>query len=302
MKPRRAAWQGAGTGGDTRLIIDAHQHFWRVARGDYGWLESAPDTLRRDFEPADLAPLLARCGIEASVLVQAAPSEAETDFLLDLAAQTTFVAAVVGWTDLEASDVGERLTRLAARAKLKGVRPMIQDTADPDWMLGSAARGGFEALEASGLVLDALVRPHHLPRLEALAQRHPRLPIVIDHAAKPDIAAGAFRGWASSIERLAAHPQVVCKLSGLLTEAGARTADADLARFVRHVLEAFGPARTMWGSDWPVLTLAAGYDRWWDQANRLAAGLTFGERAQVFGLTAQRVYGVEGGKGRLPLT
>jgi L-fuconolactonase len=263
-----------------------------VARGDYGWLESAPAALNRDFGPEEVAHLMAAGGVTASVLVQAAPSEPETAFLVETAGRTDFVAAVVGWADLEAADVERRLARLAETPILKGVRPMIQDIADPDWMLGPGPRAGFAALERSGLRLDALVHPHHLPRLTVLAARHPALPIVIDHAAKPDIARGDLARWADDLARMAEQPQVMCKVSGLLTEGGALTGDADLAAVADHVLSIFGPERVMWGSDWPVLNLAGDYGGWLAQARRLVSGLSEADQAHVFAGTARRFYGI----------
>lgn len=275
------------------MIVDAHHHVWRTARGDYGWLADAPSSLRGDFTMADLAPALSACGVDATVLVQAAPTEAETAFLLDVADSSERVAAVVGWADLEAPDVADRLARLRDRPKLRGVRPMIQDIADPDWMLSPAAALGFAALEASGLRLDALVRPRHLAALDTLAERHPGLPITVDHAAKPDVAASALQPWADDIARLAQRTQFVCKLSGLITEAGGRTGDEDLAPFVDHVLRTFGPARLMWGSDWPVLTPVADYAAWFAQAQRLMRALDDEARARVFGGTATSFYDLE---------
>jgi L-fuconolactonase len=278
--------------GGHALIIDAHQHFWRVARGDYGWLEGAPPDLRRDFDPDDLAPLLAAGGVRRTVLVQAAPTRAETAFLVELAQRTPFVAAVVGWADLEAADIAAQLARLAKTQKLVGVRPMIQDIADPDWMLRAGPRAGFAALEASGLRLDALVRPEHLPRLARLAERHPGLPIVVDHCAKPDIAGGDLARWAEDLARLARAPAVACKLSGLLGEAGPGAGDADLAPAVEHVLKVFGPERVMWGSDWPILTLAGDYAGWLARAKRLVSGLAEADQDRVFAGTAERFYGI----------
>lgn len=278
--------------GESLLIIDAHQHVWRIARGDYGWLVDAPPALRRDFGPDELSLLMSAGGVDAGVLVQAAASEAETAFLIEIAETSPTVAAVIGWVDLEAADIAERLSRLADRPKLRGVRPMIQDIADPDWMLSPGPSAGFAALEAGGLRLDALIRPRHLPRLAELARRYPALPIVIDHAAKPDFAAGDFSRWADDLARVALAPAVMCKLSGLLTEAGARTTDADLAAVSDHVLDVFGPSRVMWGSDWPVLTLAGDYAGWLAQARRLVSPGGEACLDQVFAGAARTFYAI----------
>jgi L-fuconolactonase len=277
------------------VIVDAHQHFWATSRTDYGWLTPDLAGLYRDFQPTDLAPLLAAKGVAATVIVQAAPSEAETRYLLDIAHAWPTARAVVGWVDLAADDAVQRLERLAEDPLLRGVRPMIQDEPERDWMLRPAVGDALRAIAARGLAFDALVRPRHLSALTILVDRHPDLPVVIDHGAKPDIAAGAYGAWADDIRALSQRPQVMCKLSGLLSEAGPRTADADLRPYVDHLLECFGPKRLMWGSDWPVLTQAGDYGGWYDQARRLLNGLGADEQAQVFGLAAAGFYGIEEG-------
>jgi L-fuconolactonase len=199
--------------------IDAHQHFWRLARGDYGWLTPARGSIYRDFEPADLAPLLARTGVRATVLVQAAPTVAETEFLLTLAAETPFVAGVVGWAPLDAPDAPALIARLAANPRLRGLRPMIQDIPDPDWMLGPALEPALRTLVELDLALDALVRPGHLPHLLRLLDRHPGLRVVVDHGGKPEIADGRLDPWAADMRAIARETDAVVKLSGLATGA-----------------------------------------------------------------------------------
>ena len=275
------------------MIIDAHQHFWTTARTDYGWLTPELTGLYRDFQPADLAPLLAAHGVAATVLVQAAPSEAETRSLLDIAHAWPTARAVVGWVDMTADAAVQRLESLADDKLLRGVRPMIQDEPDRDWMLRPAVGAALRGVARCGLTLDALVRPRHLPVLQTLIDRHPDLPVVIDHGGKPDIAAGGYGSWADDIRALSERPQVMCKFSGLLNEAGPRTADADLRLYVDHLLDCFGPGRLMWGSDWPVLTEAGDYAGWYDQARRLLQGLGADEQALVFGQTAASFYGIE---------
>lgn len=270
--------------------IDAHHHFWALSRGDYGWLTPALAAIHRDFGPDDLAPLATRHGIGRTVLVQAAPTVAETEYLLSLAAATPWVGGVVGWVDFEAPDAPETIARLADHGSLVGLRPMIQDIDDPDWMLRPALGPAFEAMEGSGLAFDALVLPHHLDRLSRLLARHPDLRVVIDHAAKPRIRHGEIVTWASGMARLAEETSAHCKLSGLLTEAGPG-ADAEALRpYVEHLLATFGPARLIWGSDWPVCTLAAPYDRWVETTDALLADLANGERAAVLGGNAATFY------------
>jgi L-fuconolactonase len=188
-------------------MIDAHQHYWRVARGDYGWLDRAPEAIRRDFLPADLAPILAQHGIGRTILVQAAPTLAETRWLLDLAARTPSVAGVVGWVDFDARDAPDVIADLAGDRRLVGLRPMLQDLADDDWLASDALAPAFEAMIAQRLVFDALVLPRHLRRLERVLARHPALAVVVDHGAKPRIRERALDDWRDDLRRVAAHPQ-----------------------------------------------------------------------------------------------
>lgn len=276
------------------MRIDAHHHFWRPTRGDYGWLtaESTP-ALYRDYLPADLAPLLERCGIERTVLVQAAPTLAETEFLLGIADTTPFVAGVVGWADFEAPDAADRIARLAQHRKLVGLRPMLQDLPDERWILKPELAPAFNALTAADLRFDVLVFPRHLPHVLRFLAENGDLRAVIDHGAKPYIARGEIEPWAGWMRRLGRETRVACKLSGLLTEAGAHTRPDALKPYVDVLLDAFGPQRLMWGSDWPVLTLAGDYTNWFAMAEALTAGLTAAEKAAVFGGTAARFYGLD---------
>jgi len=277
-------------------LIDAHQHYWRLERGDYDWLTPKLGPLYRDFEPADLATQLNACGIASTVLVQAAASEAETRHLIALARQHASIAGIVGWVDFEAADVGERVARLVEEGAgaLKGFRPMIQDIADPLWLGRSALDGAFEALIAADLSFDALVMPHHLELLRQRLQRHPGLRAVLDHAGKPDIAGGvgtpAFEAWARQIRLLARETSIGCKLSGLLTEAPAGADAAVLDPVVAHIFDCFGPARVLWGSDWPVLTLRAGYGQWFEMARALVQRYAPGHEQAVFANNARRFY------------
>lgn len=275
------------------MRIDAHQHFWRRDRGDYDWLTPELVPLWRDFLPDDLAPLLARHGIEGTVLVQAAPTEAETAFMLSLARSHGFIRGVVGWTDLAAPDAPARIAALAADPLLVGLRPMLQDLPDDDAILAPAIQPALAAMASHGLALDALIRPRHLLRLIDVRDRHPDLKIVIDHAAKPDIAGGDLAGWARDLVAVAADGLTHCKLSGLVTEAAANWQLADLKPVAETMLSAFGPRRVMWGSDWPVLNLAGNYDQWVAASDSLLAGLDAAAQAQVRGGTAARFYGLE---------
>lgn len=270
--------------------IDAHQHYWSVARTDYGWLTPATGVLYRDYQPADLAPHLARHGITGTIIVQAAPTIAETEYLLAIAEGNPSVLGVVGWVDLLDPAAPETLRRLTAHPKFKGVRPMLQDLPEDDWIANPALDPAIRAMIDLGLSFDALVYPRHLPPLLAFARRHPGLQIVIDHLAKPFIAKGEREPWASDIWALAELVNVFCKISGMATEAGPDwTVDA-LAPYVDHVIRAFGSSRVMWGSDWPVLLLAGDYDGWVAATDSLLAGLSDDQRDAILYRTAEQFY------------
>jgi L-fuconolactonase len=274
--------------------IDAHQHFWRLAARGASWPPPSLAPIYRDFLPPDLAPLLAANGIDATVLVQSLPTRADTDFLLQLAGATPFVAGVVGWVDLKAPDAARQIDALAQDPALKGLRPMLQDIEDETWIDDPVLDPAIDAMVRNRLVFDALVLPQHLPALLAFARRHPALAIVIDHAAKPPIASGAVDDWAADLAALAALPQVCCKLSGMVTEARPDWREADLEPYARVVLAAFGPERVIWGSDWPVLNLALDYAGWVDTSAALLQALSAAEQDRVLGLNAIRIYRLGG--------
>lgn len=269
------------------MQVDAHQHVWQVARGDYHWM-SPGLPIARDHGLDDLRPLLGK--VTATVLVQAAQTAAETDFLLAVAhGSAGLVRGVVGWVDLAAEDAPAQVQARAGDKLLKGLRPMLQDIDDTLWILRPSVQPGLAAMAACGLRLDLLIKPRHLPEIGELARRHPLLAVVVDHAAKPDIEGGGFQPWADWIGRLADETGWYCKLSGLVTEAGAEWDAARLRPYVDHLMACFGPARLMWGSDWPVVDLAGGYVRWRAAAEALVPDEA---RAAVFGGTAARFYGL----------
>jgi L-fuconolactonase len=272
-------------------MIDAHFHIWRLDRGDYGWLTPALGPIHRDVGIVDWRAASQPCGVQGGVLVQAAPTEAETAFLLQAAAQAPEVLGVVGWVDLQAADAPARIEALARQPRLKGLRPMLQDIADPDWILGGALQPALAAMARCGLVFDALVKPVHLPRIVRLAERHPDLRIVIDHGAKPSIPGDAdgWAAWTAGLRALAQESGACCKLSGLWTEATAGSPVAVLEQHARWLLHCFGPARCLWGSDWPVLELAGRYDAWLAAVRQWVAP---GDQRAVLEGTARRVYGL----------
>jgi L-fuconolactonase len=277
-------------------FIDAHQHYWRLARRDYAWLTPRLGPLYRDFEPSDLADQLSRGDVGSTVLVQAAATEAETRYLIGLARQHASIAGVVGWVDFEAVDVGERIARLMEEGEgvIKGFRPMIQDIADPKWLARESLDAAFEALIAADLTFDALVTPRHLELLRHRLDKHPGLRAVLDHAGKPDIAGGvqgpAFEAWALQLEHLARETPICCKLSGLLTEAAPGADTGVLDPYVAHIFACFGPERVFWGSDWPVLTLCASYEEWLDMAMTLVCRHEPGAEQAIFDRNARRFY------------
>ena len=275
------------------MRVDSHQHFWRLSRGDYGWLNATDfPKIARDFLPGDLAPLLSAANIDKTVLVQAAPTIAETAFLLELARATPFIGGVVGWVDFDAPDAASQIARLSEESKLVGLRPMIQDIADFEWMLRPELAPALDALQRSDLCFDALVKPRHLPALREFLDRHPKLAVVIDHGAKPDIAGLGHELWAMLMRDIARNTTAMCKLSGLVSEAGPGWSAQGLKLYVDVLLENFGPSRLMWGSDWPVLNEVGDYAGWLAAAETLTKQLTKPEREQIFGGTAANFYGL----------
>jgi L-fuconolactonase len=237
--------------------------------------------------------LLAAVNIEATVLVQAAPTVSETHFLLDVAHESDgLVQGVVGWVDLAAADAVETLRTLSNDALLKSIRPMLQDLDDPDWIARPEVQPALAALAQLGLRFDALVKPRELKSLLRMLERHPELAVVIDHCAKPEIEADRWQPWADDLAAIARHSWAHCKLSGLVTEAGKAWTVDRLRRYSDHVLECFGAERILWGSDWPVVTLAATYAEWSAAAEALLAGVSTGDKDQIFGGNARRFYGL----------
>src|SRR6266702_4188405 len=278
------------------MIVDAHQHFRDPARGDYGWLK--PDNpIHRVFSTADLRPLLVQTGVDATLLVQAAPTAAETDYMLGIARKTPWVLGVVGWIDLEAADAANEVRRRAADPLFLGVRPMLQDLPDPDWILQRSLDSALNAIVAEGLVFDALILPHQIAAITELAGRHPQLSIMLDHAAKPPLGdADAMGAWARAIEALAARPNITCKVSGLLTEVRPGGGKDDIVRAIGVLFDLFGPQRLLWGSDWPVLTLsncfagAGDYQAWFELAREAIAARDSSAVRGGMGGNALRIY------------
>ncbi len=273
------------------MIIDSHQHFWNPARGDYGWMPKGDPILDRSYTPADLVGHLVQNQIDGTVLVQAAPSVAETDYMLGLADASDFVKGVVGWVDFETPADLRHLERLARHPKFKGLRPMIQDIPDPDWMLRADVAWGFAALSDMGLRLDALGYPRHMANFLTLLKRHPGLRVVLDHALKPEIRnPDHFTFWAEGMSRLAGETTAFVKFSALVTEDQPNWSVERLHPYVDHLLKEFGPGRIMWGSDWPVVRLRCEYDHWLHAARHLTARLSLSDQWRIYGGSAVEFY------------
>ncbi len=276
------------------MIIDSHQHFWHYSPDTHDWIGDDMQVLRRDFLPTDLAPILKQNGVSGCVAVQASQSLEETDFLLDLAEKHPFILGVVGWVDLQAHDLGKQLERWQGRSKLKGFRHVIQDETDPHFMDQLDFMEGLKTLAMSGYTYDLLIRSDQLKSSINLVRGLPELHFVLDHIAKPPIAYGEMEPWKSEIRILADFPNVHCKLSGMITEADWVTWNQqDLRPYLEVVMEAFGPKRLMFGSDWPVCLLAGKYEAAKSVVADFISSLSDGEQASIWGENAQQFYGLK---------
>lgn len=263
-------------------VIDAHQHFWQYDPVRHDWINEAMSVIRRDFLPADLAPILQENGVTGCVAVQADQTEAETEFLLTMAEQQHWIRGVVGWVDLRADNIRERLSYFSNRPRLKGFRHVLQGE-DPSFMLQPDFQRGIAALKEFGFTYDILIFPHHLDAALQLVQQHPGQSFVIDHMAKPYIKAGLIDAWKTGMERLAALPNVSCKISGMVTEADWKLwKEEDLYPYLDVVLEAFGTNRLLFGSDWPVCLVAASYASMLRPVQKYCSKLSATEQQQLF--------------------
>ena len=275
------------------MRIDSHQHFWNYSAAEYPWIGPGMERLARDYLPEDLAPLLAAEGIHGSVAVQARQSVAESHWLLKLAQAHPLVKGVVGWVDLRSDRVGDDLHALAANPTFVGVRHVVQDEPDPRFVLGSDFGRGLRELHQRGLTYDLLLYPDQLPAAIELVGLVPEQPFVVDHLAKPRIVAGEIEGWERDLRAIARHDNVSCKVSGMVTETARRGwMRDDFTPYLDVVLEAFGPARLMVGSDWPVCLLAGEYADVAAIPRDYFGRLSADEQAQIHGGTATRFYGL----------
>ena len=281
-------------------IIDSHVHFWRIGGPGQTWPDAGWPLIYRDFGPAELLEATASLSsgepasavVQGIVLVQSQPDDRDTDWLLEIAAELPRVAGVVGWVDLASPLAPARITELARRPKLRGLRPMLQAIEDTQWLLGSELEAALQAMLQQGLRFDALIQPRHLPVLMEFARRWPKLPIVIDHGAKPRVALGEIEPWQAHMAELSLFPNVHCKLSGLRTEQAAGAPSAELEPYVRLLAMSFQD-RLMWGSDWPVLLHSGDrYSDWLQTSLQLAARSEGVTLDCLFHQAASRFYGL----------
>ena len=275
--------------------IDAHQHLWRYSAEEYGWIDEEMAALRRDFLPSDLKAAMTSAGIDGTIAVQARQTMDETRWLLDLADASDAIRGVVGWAPIAGEDFPGVMEEFDGRGKLKGLRHVIQDERDPHYILREDFNSGIRTMADSGLVYEILIFERHLEDAIHFVDEHPRQPFVLDHIAKPLIAAGVLEPWATRMRELGRRPNVCCKLSGMVTEADWR-ADPAAARslatlkpYLDVAVEAFGPLRLMAGSDWPVCLLATTYAQCFELLRGYFANFSEPERAAIFGGTAIEV-------------
>lgn len=272
--------------------IDSHQHFWKYSAAEYPWIP-AQSPLHRDWLPDDLEALQEPLNIHGSIAVQARQTLEENRWLLALAEKHSGVRGVVGWVDLRSAEVARQLETFAGHPKFVGVRHVAQDEPDDRFLVGADFQRGIARLAEFGLTYDLLIYPRQLPAALALVENHPQQAFVLDHCAKPLIARGIFDPWAEHIHRLACNPNVLCKVSGLVTEADWSTWSAESLRpYWEVILQAFGPERLMWGSDWPVCLFASSYARWWDVLRAWTQGWSPADTEGFFGGNALRFYGL----------
>jgi L-fuconolactonase len=271
--------------------IDSHQHYWRYNEKEFGWIGEEMQTIRRDFLPEDLKKELDHAGFDGSVAVQARQNLDETAWLLDLASKYSFIKGVVGWVDLCSSDLPRQLEQFGSHSKLKGVRHVIHDEPDIDFMLRPAFLKGIGQLRSYKLTYDILIFPKHLANTLEFVKQFPDQVFVLDHIAKPDIKNGIIQPWKAQIVELARFPNVYCKLSGMVTEASWKTwKQADFKPYLETVFESFGTDRVMIGSDWPVCQVAGSYKEVMGIVGDFIQTLSDSEKQRVLGQNAQKAY------------
>ena len=273
------------------MRIDSHHHLWKYNSTEYDWIDETMAAIRRDFLPPDLKRELDAVGIDGAVAVQSRQTLEETHWLLDLAEKHDFLKGVVGWVPLTDSNVRKTLDGLADRRKLKGVRHIVQAEPDEKFILRDDFNAGVRLLADYGLVYDILIYERHLPQAIEFVDRHPNQMFVLDHLAKPRVKANQVEPWRTNVRRLAQRQHVYCKISGLVTEADWKLwTEAQLSVYLETVLDAFGPSRVMFGSDWPVCLVASSHEKWYEVVSRFCEKLSPHEQARIFGGTAIEAY------------
>ncbi len=275
------------------MIIDSHQHFWQYNAQTHDWINDEMSVIQRDFLPSDLEPILKRNNIDGCIAVQADQSEAETDFLLDLAEKNSFIKGVVGWVDLLADDVYESLERYAEFEKVKGFRHVVQGESDSDFMLRPKFKNGITELGAYDFTYDILIYHFQLEQAINLVKLFPEQKFVVDHIAKPDIKSGEYAEWQINIKKLALHQNVYCKVSGMVTECewqGWKTSDFKI--YLDTVVKAFGTDRLMYGSDWPVCLVAGNYEEQLNIVQEYFSSFSTLEKKKIMGGNAIKFYGL----------
>lgn len=276
------------------MIIDSHQHFWQYDSERHAWIDDSMAKIQRDFLPFDLQKVYEANGVDGCVAVQVDQTEAETEYLLKLAGVYDFIKGVVGWIDLRAANLPERLDHFAKQDKLCGFRHIVQGEADVNFLLRPDFMDGITHLHAFGFTYDILVFPHQLGAVLEFVRNHPQQLFVIDHLAKPYIKDGFYDGWALLMRAIARQENVYCKLSGMVTEAHWKAwTYKDLVPYMDLVLEVFGPQRVMYGSDWPVCLVAAEYESVKGTVAQYVSKLSPDEQARIWGENASQFYGLK---------
>jgi len=271
--------------------VDSHQHFWQLSRGDYSWLTPELEKLYQDFLPKQLAPELIQSNVVQTMLIQAEESENEINFMLGIAEVIEYVGGVVGWIDIEASNALEKLEHYSENMYFKGIRPMLQNIDDVNWVLRDEFSPIFHFMEQKNLTFDALIKDIHLSNIHTLAQRHPKLKIVIDHCAKPNLSKSPSDFWKNRLESIATCKNIYIKFSGLLTEAPQGQVDIEVIQpYFDHLFSVFGPDRMMWGSDWPVVNLNGDYDTWVSITNSLLKDCSYQDKQKIWADNSKKFY------------
>jgi L-fuconolactonase len=273
------------------MIVDSHQHFWKYQPANHAWINEDMSAIRRDFLPADLKPIYDQNAIDGCVAVQVDQTESDNEFLLELAQQNSFIKGIVGWVDFRASNIAERLSYYSTVPLIKGFRHIVQGEADKNFLLGDDFCRGIARLQHHRFTYDILVYAHQLGQVADFVTKFPNQPFIIDHLAKPAIRDGSITEWAAQMKRIAKQQNVYCKMSGMVTEADwKKWSYSDLEPYMQTVMDAFGPHRLVYGSDWPVCLVAASYERQLGVVKQFIGKLSASEQSAIMGENAVRFY------------